>query len=704
MLRLRPISISRIVDNTFELLINYLIKQPLFVHIVHCLAMLRCCELLSHTLRDEMYQGYRVNKRLADVHPSLDVDAPVEVMYLNRLDSGDAEGGGVSPEFSVSSTSSPNESKQMRHLHCLGEFKVTGNIYDDLRRDFVVDYPLDETDAALCGYIQASENISLSPGDYEVLMSLLDRGAWLLSLQVPLSHTSAVDEAQPCSVCGDAECYPENSIVFCDGCDVAVHQDCYGVPFIPEGQWLCRRCLLVGRNAGVQCKMCPRTSGAFKQTTGLSWVHMLCAQYIPELEVPDDALMEPIEGLESVPYDRYALRCLICKRKKGACIQCAYGNCTRSFHVTCAQAAHLHMEKPSVFCPKHTPGETSAIDLNGARASLELEEKSNEDVSLFSKPHHPYWRTPSGVFCIPAALRDAVSKAWTDITGIEMPLKIMNDLCQFWTIKREARGGMFTRPQRHSFEVAQRSASRPLHEIQILIDKAEEGVSLANQLKDVLMEGVEQSVESTNDAVVDKTSNGQVEADGSLPESADALPSDAANQTPQTPPRQTSRRRQNYRVEKPSRIMNRVRRKRSATSQREVEVAGLLVTAARQASRSGISAVDNPRRADSHSNDEPQDLETGAQDVDSQPKSQSSPNHVTDNETNNAEPPQTVRRGIWWRAFDVAKGFTKTSSTPTVPREQVQHKHTPQRVGRRDLDQAMSVLSSSPQTRRRRQV
>ncbi|RHY29321.1 hypothetical protein DYB32_005228, partial [Aphanomyces invadans] len=42
-----------------------------------------------------------------------------------------------------------------------------------------------------------------------------------------------------CQVCGDDEATDADPILFCDGCNVAVHQHCYGVAVIPPHDWFC---------------------------------------------------------------------------------------------------------------------------------------------------------------------------------------------------------------------------------------------------------------------------------------------------------------------------------------------------------------------------------------------------------------------------------------------------------------------------------
>jgi rubredoxin len=59
------------------------------------------------------------------------------------------------------------------------------------------------------------------------------------TLEEPMSD---VGEDDRCRVCGDGKSLSSNLILYCDGCDIPVHQACYDVVNVPDGDWFCRRC------------------------------------------------------------------------------------------------------------------------------------------------------------------------------------------------------------------------------------------------------------------------------------------------------------------------------------------------------------------------------------------------------------------------------------------------------------------------------
>ena len=51
------------------------------------------------------------------------------------------------------------------------------------------------------------------------------------------------DSGEVCLICGKPDSEPPNEIILCETCDLAVHQQCYNVPVIPEGDWFCKNCV-----------------------------------------------------------------------------------------------------------------------------------------------------------------------------------------------------------------------------------------------------------------------------------------------------------------------------------------------------------------------------------------------------------------------------------------------------------------------------
>ncbi|PTB64305.1 hypothetical protein BBK36DRAFT_1170877 [Trichoderma citrinoviride] len=300
-----------------------------------------------------------------------------------------------------------------------------------------------------------------------------------------------------CAICDDGDCENTNAIVFCDGCNLAVHQECYGVPFIPEGQWLCRKCQLCGRGIPT-CIFCPNTDGAFKQTNSSKWAHLLCAMWIPEVSLGNHTFMEPVMDVEKVPKTRWKLTCYICRQRMGACIQCGNKNCYQAFHVTCARRARLFLKMKTVqgtlavldgsmvlkaFCDKHCPPDHAQENQvhqatraakkfykrnmrgriwadNQAMANViaaqhrtaitehppdESQMTGAKNLAILGdkkkgQPPKNLWKLPSGAPIIPQVVFDIV-EASIQRFSFGKRKDFLSEACRYWTLKREARRG-----------------------------------------------------------------------------------------------------------------------------------------------------------------------------------------------------------------------------------------------------------------------
>ncbi|XP_068124219.1 protein Jade-3 isoform X2 [Hyperolius riggenbachi] len=199
------------------------------------------------------------------------------------------------------------------------------------------------------------------------------------------------DEDVICDVCRSPDSEESNEMVFCDSCNICVHQACYGIVKVPEGSWLCRTCVL---GIHPQCILCPKRGGAMKATrTGTKWAHVSCALWIPEVNIACPERMEPITKVSHIPPSRWALVCSLCKLKTGACIQCSVKSCITAFHVTCAFEHSLDMKtmldegdevKFKSYCLKHSSNKHCAEgeQEDSHEVSIDNRQSESEKTSL----------------------------------------------------------------------------------------------------------------------------------------------------------------------------------------------------------------------------------------------------------------------------------------------------------------------------------
>lgn len=373
-----------------------------------------------------------------------------------------------------------------------------------------VEYDMDEQDVKWLENFnrgRAKDGVqTIKPAIFEITMTKVEKEWHALEKRIPKPNPKAPQTQRPrsssaaavngepageepdskCAICDDGDCENANAIVFCDGCDLAVHQECYGVPYIPEGQWLCRKCQLVG-NSRPSCIFCPNEGGAFKQTNNSKWAHLFCANWIPEVTIGNPSLMEPITDVEKVPASRWRLTCYICKQAMGASIQCSDGRCYEAFHLTCARQGGLYLRMKTgggqntlmeqsqlrAYCHRHTPGDwksehhtdrafeettkyfkehfkgqiwadsrVSALAI-GDIHDTPTTEKGVQRVTLTNKKgqkQKTIWRLPSGAPVIPEVILKSIEDSLVRFT-VQKKKEYVSEICKYWTLKREARRG-----------------------------------------------------------------------------------------------------------------------------------------------------------------------------------------------------------------------------------------------------------------------
>ncbi|KAI6112894.1 PHD-zinc-finger like domain-containing protein [Pisolithus sp. B1] len=323
---------------------------------------------------------------------------------------------------------------------------------EPLERDLAtqVEYDMDEQDQEWLDAINVErkkDQLNLVTYEtFEIIMDRLEKEYFDLTKNIPKPDYAMPSEDSTCAVCDDPEGENSNAIVFCDGCNLAVHQDCYGVPYIPEGQWLCRKCTVSPENP-VSCIFCPNEGGAFKQTVLGEWAHLLCAIWIPETRVANEVFMEPISGSERIPKQRWKLKCSICGIREGACIQCTKSSCFLAFHATCARKEKLLMPMKSMqgsepvtltcYCEKHLTKEQADARLKALAADGVMASPS----SKLSKSARAYAKTyKTGPPLVPQIIVDRILNYITKITIRKKP-EFIYMVCKYWSLKREARRG-----------------------------------------------------------------------------------------------------------------------------------------------------------------------------------------------------------------------------------------------------------------------
>ncbi|KAG7257360.1 hypothetical protein CRUP_005438 [Coryphaenoides rupestris] len=207
------------------------------------------------------------------------------------------------------------------------------------------------------------------------------------------------DDDVVCEVCHSPDGEDNNEMVFCDKCNICVHQ----ITMETVMEVFEQRChdnmshamqteegLGIEYDDDVVCEVCHSPDGEDNNEMVFCDKCNIC---VHQVSIGNPEKMEPITNVSHIPSSRWALLCCVCQDKTGACIQCSAKNCRAAFHVTCGLQAKLQMitfltEEDEVkfksYCPKHSgpeeqEGEGVADKRSRRRGLSKGEEEEQEE-------------------------------------------------------------------------------------------------------------------------------------------------------------------------------------------------------------------------------------------------------------------------------------------------------------------------------------
>lgn len=187
--------------------------------------------------------------------------------------------------------------------------------------------------------------------------------------------------------------------------------------------------------------------------SGQKWAHVSCALWIPEVSIGSVDRMEPITKISSIPQSRWALICVLCRERVGACIQCSVKPCKTAYHVTCAFQHGLEMRaiiedenaedgvKLKSYCLKHSMNKnnnkkkekTTSTNNNGS-GSGNATGKKRKDMTTEERNLARVKRLQE----IEGEFDKHVNVKDINCTLLEVDQEAINYIYNYWILKRKA--------------------------------------------------------------------------------------------------------------------------------------------------------------------------------------------------------------------------------------------------------------------------